>query len=123
MSMIEYNDPVQIEDLLDSYVYCRTLGHNWDEHPQPEWNMELFVVSYGAACLRCVRCACIRYDYINSEMAVFARRYIYPPRYKTIPGMGTRPNLRAEMLRRGLLIRRPTPTRGRPRKAANGRNE
>lgn len=112
----DYNDPVQIEELQDSYVYCRTLGHSWDEHPNPEFNMELFVVSYGAAALRCIRCGTMRYDYINAEMAVFTRRYIYPPRYRTIPGMGTRPNLRAEMIRRGLLIRRPTPSRGNGRR-------
>ena len=119
------NEPVQIEELLDQFVLCRTLGHSWDENPNPEWNVEVWALSFGAAALRCVRCNTHRYDYLDAEFRVFTRRYAYPPRYKTIPGMGTRPNLRAELVRRGLLIRRfTTPQQrrgpGRPRKDANG---
>ena len=111
------NEPVQIEELLDQYVLCRTLGHNWDENPNPEWNMDMWAASFGAAALRCIRCNTHRYDYIDAEFRVFTRRYAYPPRYKTIPGMGTRPNLRAELIRRGLLIRRFVPAK----RAGNGR--
>ena len=121
--MVDYNDPVQIEDLLDNYVMCRALGHSWDEHPTPQFNDAFFQLSYGAAALRCVRCTTQRTDYIDVEMRVWRRAYVYPPRYKTIPGMGTRPNLRAELVRRGLLIKvyeQPKRGPGRPRKQNGG---
>lgn len=122
--VLDFNDPISIEELVDNYVLCRSLGHQWDENPNPTFNDSFFVLSYGAAALRCIRCTTLRTDYIDVEMRVWRRSYVYPPRYKTIPGMGTRPNLRAELVRRGLLIlvrTEPQPRR-RPRKS-NGNTE
>jgi hypothetical protein len=95
---------MEIKDLLDAYVICRTLGHSWDEHPNPEYSEALFRTSQGALALRCSRCLAERYDYIDKRMDVAARQYKYPPHYTTIPGEGTRPNLRGEMFRRSLLF-------------------
>lgn len=96
---------VDIRELDDSYVVCRTLGHAWDNHPNGEVRSDLFRASRGAIVLRCTRCTTERFDYIANDMSVFQRYYRYPPRYQSIPGQGTRPNLRGELLRRSLLIR------------------
>jgi hypothetical protein len=99
-------DRVEIQELLDEYVVCRTLGHAWDELPDADFSPELFRTSAGALALRCQRCHTLRYDYIGKAMDVVSRRYVYPNRYTTIPGEGTRPNLRGELFRRSLLIHR-----------------
>lgn len=98
-------EPVNIDELLDSYLHCRTLGHMWDDNPSAELHSELWQASSGGLALRCVRCGTERFDYIDTNYQVFQRYYRYPPRYTTIPGMGTRPNLRQELIRRGLLVR------------------
>ena len=97
-------EQVSISDLKDEYVLCRTLGHSWDEMPNPEFSPEQFRTSAGAMALRCVRCTGERYDYIGKDMTVVYRRYIMPPHYNTIAGEGKRPNLRAEMFRRTLMV-------------------
>jgi hypothetical protein len=94
-----------ITDLEDVYVLCRTLGHAWDDNPAGEVDSELFRASRGAIVLRCTRCATERFDYIANDMTVFQRYYRYPRFYQSIPGQGSRPNLRGELLRRSLLIR------------------
>lgn len=111
---------VDISELLDAYVQCRALGHMWDDNPQGQLHTELWRASTGGMALRCTRCGTERYDYIDSNYQVFQRYYRYPPRYTTIPGMGTRPNLRQEMMNRGLLIRRWNQPRKRVRKANGG---
>ena len=98
-------DFVDIQELNDQYVLCRTLGHAWDDNPTAELDSRLYRTSKAALALRCVRCRTERFDYIDQDMLVSYRYYRYPPRYKSIPGQGTRPNLRAELLRRSLLIR------------------
>jgi hypothetical protein len=97
---------VRIDELLDEYVLCRTLGHSWDELPDPEFSTSLYRSSTGALALRCTRCRAERYDYIANDMTVASRQYRYPPQYNTIPGQGSRPNLRGEMFRRSLLVHR-----------------
>jgi hypothetical protein len=104
--MAAREDPVNVSELLDTYLQCRTLGHMWDDNPQGELHTDLWRASTGGLALRCTRCATERFDYIDSNYQVFQRYYRYPPRYTTIPGMGTRPNLRQELMNRGLLIRR-----------------
>lgn len=98
-------DRVDIRDLEDAYVICRTLGHAWDDNPNGEVQSDLFRASRGAITLRCTRCTTERFDYIAQDMTVFQRYYRYPSHYNTIRGQGTRPNLRGELFRRSLLIR------------------
>lgn len=105
---------VAITELEAEYVLCRTLGHAWDDHPNAKIDLSLYRVSAGVMALRCTRCMTERLDYIGQDMSVAQRYYRYPPRYNTIVGEGTRPNLRGELLRRRLLIRAPK------RRARNG---
>ena len=97
---------MDVADLTDAYVICRTLGHSWDDNPTAAVDSDLFRAAHAMLALRCTRCATERFDYIDRAMAVFKRYYRYPARYKTIPGQGTRPNLRAELVSRSLLVRR-----------------
>jgi hypothetical protein len=96
---------VAIQDLQDAYVLCRALGHAWDDNPTAQVDSQLYRASRGVLTLRCTRCTTERFDYINQMFEVATRYYRYPDHYKSIPGEGTRPNLRAELLRRSLLIR------------------
>lgn len=96
---------VSINDLKDEYVLCRTLGHSWDDNPTALVDSQLYRASRGVLALRCTRCTTERFDYINQSFEIGTRYYRYPPLYKSIPGEGTRPNLRGEMLKRSLLIR------------------
>lgn len=107
---------VAISDLRDAFVLCRTLGHAWDDNPGAEVDSALFRSSRGALALRCSRCATERFDYLNASLEVWQRYYRYPPHYTAIPGEGTRPNLRAELLRRSLLIRGHRSRNGKARK-------
>lgn len=99
------SDRVDITELEDAYVLCRTLGHSWDEYPNGVISPSMAAASVGTLTLRCTRCRMERTDYIDNLMGVWNRRYIAPPRYNTIRGQGTRPNLRSEMFRRSLLVR------------------
>ena len=99
---MEYTD---VHELLDAYVLCRTLGHSWDDNPTATVDSELFRMSTGCLTLRCVRCTTERFDYLANDLTVFQRYYRYPDKYRTVPGVAKRPVLRAEMLRRALLIR------------------
>lgn len=96
---------VDIVELKDAYIVCRTLGHAWDDNPQGKFNANIAAKSMGVLILRCTRCSTERVDYIGKDMTVETRTYSYPEYYNTIVGQGTRPNLRGEMLRRSLLIR------------------
>jgi hypothetical protein len=98
-------DRITIQDLRDSYLLCRTLGHNWDENPSAEVDSDLFRAARGGVFLRCTRCRTERFDYLDYELQVFARYYRYPKNYTTIPGY-TRVDLRAECFSRSILIRK-----------------
>lgn len=98
-------DRIEISDLRDKFLLCRGLGHSWDDNPNGEVDSELFRQSTAAVALRCVRCKTERFDYLDSNLEVFQRYYRYPDYYTTIPGY-TRPDIRAEMMSRSLLIRR-----------------
>lgn len=95
---------LEIHELTDKYLTCRMLGHAWDDYPNGEVDSDLFRKSRAVATLRCTRCRTERYDYLDKTLQVAYRYYKYPPRYTTIPGY-TRPDVRAEMLHRSLLLR------------------
>ena len=95
-----------IIDLRDEYVLCRTLGHAWDDHPSPEIDSVLWKHAKAALFLRCTRCTTERFDYISNGFDVEHRYYRYPKHYKGVVGEGSRPNLRGEMFRRSLLLRK-----------------
>ena len=99
-------DHTAITDLLDDYVICRTLGHSWDEHPTPEVDSDLWRGAKAAMFLRCTRCHTERFDYLDGSFAVSYRYYRYPEKYRTVPRAATRVNLRGEMFRRSLLLRK-----------------
>lgn len=117
IAMIRTTSVVDITELRDEYVICRTIGHSWDDNPTAEIDGPLARSSVGVFALRCVRCTTERFDYIDNGMRVFQRYYRYPPQYRSIPGQGTRPNLRGELLRRSVLIRRVGNGRRRRRNA------
>lgn len=96
---------VDIQELKDSYVICRALGHSWEDNPTGQISPTRALGCVGVILLRCTRCTTERNDYIGSDLRVADREYVYPPLYTSIPGQGTRPNLRGELLRRSLLIR------------------
>lgn len=96
---------VDIQDLQDAYVICRAIGHAWDDNPTAQVDSDLYRASRGVLALRCTRCTTERFDYVNQLFEVATRYYRYPDQYRSIPGQGSRPNLRGELLRRSLLIR------------------
>jgi hypothetical protein len=96
---------VSIAELQDEYVKCRTIGHAWDDHPGAEFSPARWRAATGAMGLRCTRCKTVRLDYIAKDMSV-EHDYDYPPGYHLAPGVGRRPNLRAELFRRSLLVKR-----------------
>jgi hypothetical protein len=95
----------EVADLRDEFVVCRALGHAWDDNPSAAVDGEWLAFSVGVLALRCTRCTTERLDYIGKDLGVAYRRYLYPDHYQSVPGQGTRPNLRGELLRRSLLIR------------------
>jgi hypothetical protein len=104
-----------IQDLKDEYLVCRSIGHAWDDNPTAVVNSDLFRASLACLALRCSRCTTERFDYIGNDMKVFQRYYRYPVDYTTVigdPSEAMRPQLRAELVSRSLLVRR----RPQPRK-------
>ena len=98
---------MDIGDLQDSYVLCRTLGHAWDDNPGATVDSDLFAVATGVLALRCTRCSTERFDYLGKGMGLYARYYRYPDKYRGVPGeQRGRPQMRAELVRRSLLVRR-----------------
>jgi hypothetical protein len=97
---------IEVHDLTDKFLLCRTLGHSWDENPNPAHPGTGDKSWVGALYLRCTRCRCERYDYINNQMEVHKRYYRYPKGYGRLASGTTRPNLRAEIFSRSLLISR-----------------
>lgn len=95
---------MDIRDLEDAFVLCRTLGHAWEDNPHVTVDSTWFRTAKGVLTLRCHRCGTERIDYLSQAMEVVSRMYRYPDNYTTIVGQGSRPNLRGEMLRRSLLI-------------------
>jgi hypothetical protein len=80
-----------------TYIECRTWGHQWDTFAPLQRER-----GYGTQIsLRCTRCACERFDWIDSSGALNSRQYNYPDGYKMAkndrPSLG---DLRLELLHR-----------------------
>lgn len=97
---------MRIEDLSDDYLKCRAMRHAWDSHPEPNFSPDLFRSAVFAIALRCTRCHTERYFYFDNSLEVFAKRYVYPPQYKTIPGSTQGHMVLDELVRRSLLVER-----------------
>lgn len=100
------NRYVELDELQDEYLICRTVGHSWDDNISGQVDGALARSAAAVLALRCVRCNTERFDYVDIDMLVFARYYRYPPRYRLARGQGKKPSLRGELLRRSVLIRR-----------------
>jgi hypothetical protein len=100
---------MEISELRDEFLLCRTLGHAWDDNPTAEVDSQLFKASQGCLALRCTRCATERFDYLDNSMGVFTRYYRYPQGYEGVKRgeeEGLAPQFRAEMFSRSILIRK-----------------
>lgn len=84
-----------LHDLQDTFVWCRTYGHSWDEF-HPDRTPHTFK-HYTA--LRCTRCATKRFDYEGALGEIIDRGYEYPEGYK-LAGTLTRAQFRMEIRRR-----------------------
>jgi hypothetical protein len=117
MTVASFADYVDVHDLTNEFLLCRALGHSWDDNPGAEIpQTPLVAASTGILALRCTRCRTERWDFLNVEMEVFSRRYLYPATYRRLPAeQRGRPALRSEMLGRSLLIRNAQ-TNGRRRR-------
>jgi hypothetical protein len=91
---------IEVEDLTNEFVICRTIGHSWDENPNAEVDT-MFPTEFLFA-LRCVRCTTERFDFSNVTGQLIQRYYRYPEKYHTVKT--TREVFRAEMLSRSLLV-------------------
>jgi hypothetical protein len=97
---------MDVHELQDEHLLCRTLGHSWEDNPSAEVDSDLFRASRAGLFLRCTRCFTERFDYLDHEMQVFQRYYRYPQSYQGLQGEERlAPSLRAEMFSRSLLIR------------------
>ena len=94
---------IEVHDLSDKYLLCRTLGHTWDKNPNPD-HLARDKAWVAAIYLRCTRCRMERYDYIDRTMNVHYRRYIPPKGYGQLKPGYKKPELRAEMFGRSLLV-------------------
>ena len=74
--------------------------------PPPRWTRTCGGGAKAALFLRCTRCHTERFDYLDGSFAVSYRYYRYPEKYRTVPRAATRVNLRGEMFRRSLLLRK-----------------
>lgn len=91
------SEPVAAEDLRDEYLWCRTVGHSWeevvaDDLPRPEhgWRMAL----------QCSRCLTRRNQIIDDRTGdAEGRRYDYPEGYK-LDEKATRSEMRLEYSKR-----------------------
>ena len=111
---------ISVADLKEEYVVCRAIGHTWDDNPTAELDSTLWRAGAAALALRCTRCTTERFDYLAADMTVFHRYYRYPEHYNTsIPGQGTKPNLRGELLSRSVLLRRPPANSSRRRRGGS----
>lgn len=70
---------VALDDLLDSYLKCKTVGHQWDDftpHRKPP--------AFGALqAWLCIRCTSERHDVVSwVDGSLIAREYRYPEGYR-----------------------------------------
>lgn len=89
-------DTIDLSELRDNYVWCRTYGHSWDEfHPE---NRNPTTFKHYMA-LRCTRCTTQRFDYEGVLGEIIDREYKYPEGY-ALAGTMTRAQFRLEIRRR-----------------------
>jgi hypothetical protein len=73
-----YHEPTLIAALDDEKVYCRTLGHSWDDYLP----MKRPAKFGDRLSFRCVRCATVRHDIVSwVDGQLLDRQYEYPDDY------------------------------------------
>ena len=99
---------LEVWELSDEALACRTGPHWWDNNPHVEIpDTRRFRLSAAASAWKCLRCGAEVIKYYGKDLRVEGSPYYrYPKNYRSIPGTGTRPALRAEMLSRGSLLLR-----------------
>lgn len=90
-------DAVEFEVLRDEYLFCRTVGHSWeevasDDLPKPDYGWRFS--------LQCTRCLTRRNDIIDPRLGDgIGRNYQYPDHYR-LDEKATRSEMRMEWARR-----------------------
>lgn len=106
MTDIKYTD---IKKVSDAVAICRSLwSHAWDDNPNADAiDGDVARIAYRILCLRCIRCGRERYDYIDRNGGLIGRYYRNPVDYPRLTRyLGD--ELRVELIRRSLLVRRYT---------------
>jgi hypothetical protein len=113
---LSYTD---VRDLEEAHLLCRYLRHSWDPHPGVDLS-GLKRVDYATEVIavRCVRCGRERIEYLDRKGWRIGRPYWrdpmgYPKVHRTSGEV-----LRAEMIRRNLLVQKYPYARPRRRRAA-----
>jgi hypothetical protein len=97
VTTVKQHDGVYYETLRDDYLFCRTVGHAWEEVvaidlPKPEFGWRFSV--------RCMRCTTHRHMIIDPRLGdAVSKRYDYPEGYK-LDEKATRSEIRMEWGRR-----------------------
>lgn len=102
-----------VRDLLDDYIVCRTFSHSWDDDPTAEYT----TIFNWTASLRCTRCGTTKIEAYNAVGDVIYRRYVYPDGYRVAGtrqgGRVTKAQMRVELMRRRVFLRRRPSKRSR----------
>jgi hypothetical protein len=95
---------VRFDTLLDEFVKCRTVGHNWNEIPDDGNGPGFFTRSRSTETVlwRCATCTARRYDVYSLVTGdLVDRRMVYPRDYHLPPKSGaTRKLMRKEYIER-----------------------
>lgn len=100
----EYTD---ITEISDSIFLCKAFwSHAWSKNPSPQ-NIDSDIARMADVmlCLRCTRCKRERYDYIGRNGELIGRYYKNPIGYPKTHHFHA-DGLRAEMIRRSILVER-----------------
>lgn len=82
------------------YSRCRTVGHSWDEVPDPGGDYGQYRVWQYRMVLHCEHCGTYRFDGIDAYGDVGQRWYEYPEDYRwETDAMPTRSEFRLMMLK------------------------
>lgn len=101
------DDYTELRHIDDDIFLCKAFwSHAWDQNPTPQnIDGDIARTAFRMLCLRCVRCQRERYDYIARDGSLIGRYYKNPIGYpRTHRSSGDM--LRAEMIRRSLLVTR-----------------
>ena len=95
---------MRFDTLIDDFVKCRTVGHNWDEINDDALGPGFFVSSNSTETVlwRCVVCTSKRYDVYSLVTGdLVDRRMVYPRDYHLPPKSGAnRKLMRKEYIER-----------------------